>query len=236
MSKTKKNAKKPNDGKAQNRLVVGGIIAIALMVVFVLVYVNNPMLFQNVEVVGPDPSIERGVTDSGFHYLGNMDAKLTVVLYEDFACPNCKRFLEVTEANLLSNYVATGDVRLEVHPIAIVSSQSLPAAEAVACAAEQGYFWEYRQVLFANQGSRAYNRDTFEIIADVIGLDVDDFLACYDQGRYSAEIQAQSQAAQQFGVFGTPTFEVAGERYPKAGETSLPNIFEILDQFLEERN
>jgi protein-disulfide isomerase len=230
----KKQPKKVDNDKRQTIIVVVAVVTIALMVVVALIYSNNPFVFNRPEVIGPDPSIPRSVTDDGLHYLGSSDAPIKIRIYEDYACPNCKKFFDNTEPLLFQNYVVNGKVGIEIYPVAIVNSRSLPAAEAVYCADEQGYYWEYRQIVYANQGNRVFDRDTFGLFGDVVGLDVDAFLDCYDQGKYQQQIADQSQAAQQFGIMGTPTFEINGKRYPGPGETSIPNIFEILDNLLLE--
>jgi protein-disulfide isomerase len=61
-------------------------------------------------------------------------------------------------------------------------------------------------------------------------MDTTSFLKCYDDHVFRDELQQDSIAAQQFGIEGTPTLIIAGERFPKAGETSLPDVFEVLDQ------
>ena len=230
----KKQPNKQNRQRGQTTFVVIGIIVIGLMVAAALIYTTNPLLFKKTKVIGPDLAIPRGLTDEGLHYLGSVDAPIKIRLYEDYACPNCKRFFDKTEPLLFQNYVATGKVGIEFYPIAIVNSSSLPAAEAVSCADEQGYYWEYRQIIFLNQGNKTFNRETFGIFADIVGLDLNEFYSCYDQGKYEQQIVDQSNAAQQFGVRGTPTFEINGKRYPEPGETSIPNIFEILDNLLLE--
>jgi protein-disulfide isomerase len=219
--------------REQNWLVIAGIVAIALLVTWVLVGQSWTGFTEAVNA-GPDPSVPRGVTEAGYHYLGDLDAPVKMVLYEDYACPNCRNFFEVTEDALIENYIATGDVLLELHPIAIISANSLPAAQAVFCAAEQGAFWEYRELVYLNQGNLAFRRDNFGLIAERLGLDRDVFVDCFDRGGDQQEIQQQSQAAQNFGVEGTPTFIIAGERFPKLGETALPDVFAILDEKIAE--
>ena len=222
--------------KSQNWIGIVGIIAIAVLVVTVLIYVNNPNVFSDTSKIGPDPAIERSINENGHHTLGDLDAPITLVLYEDFGCPNCKRFFVNSESRLLSEYVATGLVRLEVYTIAIINTYSLPGAEATFCAADQGFFWEYRQVLFVNQGQRAFDRKTFELIGEAVGLDTADLLTCIEHQTHRQRVIDDSLVAQQFGVQGTPTFEVSGKRYPGPGEIELPDIFVILDELLLEVN
>ena len=127
-----------------------GIVIVGILVTVVLVLSNNPRGITNPQVIGPDPSIRRGETSNGLFFLGEPDAPLTIIIYEDYSCPNCKRFFETVEPVLIERYISSGKLRLEIYPVAIVNPQSLPGAAAVYCAAEQGYFWEFRKVVFLN--------------------------------------------------------------------------------------
>ena len=211
-----------------------GIVIVGILVTVVLVLSNNPRGISNPQVIGPDPSIRRGETSNGLFFLGEPDAPLTIIIYEDYSCPNCKRFFETVEPVLIERYISTGKLRLEIYPVAIVNPQSLPGAAAVYCAAEQGYFWEFRQVVFLNQGLRAFNRDTISLYGDAVGLDVEQLLDCFSSSTYSEVIQNRSIAAQQFGVQGTPTIEFIGNRYPEPGTTELPDVINIVDLAIKE--
>ncbi len=214
--------------------MIFGIGIVGILVTMVLFLSNNPRSISNPQVSGPDPSIPRGETSDGLFFLGEPDAPLTIIIYEDYSCPNCKRFFETVEPVLIERYISSGKLRLEIYPVAIVSSQSLPGTVAVYCAAEQGYFWEFRQVVFLNQGLRAYNRDTLSLYSDAVGLDVEQLLDCFSSSTYTEVIQKRSIAAQQFGVQGTPTIEFLGNRYPEPGTTELPDIITIVDLAIKE--
>jgi len=59
------------------------------------------------------------------------------------------------ERQLIDEYVATGKARFEYHHYIVVDrivggNESQRAAEASECANEQGEFWNYHKMLFAN--------------------------------------------------------------------------------------
>jgi len=227
-------SRKEKRSLSNNSIVILGIVIVGILVTMVLVLSNNPRGISNPKVIWPDPSIPREETSDGLFFLGEPDAPLTIIIYEDYSCTNCKRFFEAIEPVLIERYISSGKLRLEIYPVAIVSSQSLPGTVAVYCAAEQGYFWEFRQVVFLNQGLRAYNRDTISLYGDAVGLDVEQLLDCFSSSTYTEVIQNRSIAAQQFGVQGTPTIEFMGNRYPEPGTTELPDIINIVDLAIKE--
>jgi len=83
-----------------------------------------------------------------------------------------------------------------------------PAAEAAECANEQGKFWEYHDKLFGNQ--QKLTDEDFNKYAEEIGLNVDQFKACYTTGKYKAAIQQMVANGSKAGVTGTPAFFING--------------------------
>ena len=87
-------------------------------------------------------------------------------------------------------------------------NRAKPAAEAAQCAHEQGKFWEYHDKIFANQ--QALSDDDFKKYATELGLNLDNFNACYSAGKYRADIDKDIAEGSKVGVSGTPAFFVNG--------------------------
>ena len=82
------------------------------------------------------------------------------------------------------------------------------AAEASHCAGEQGKYWEYHDVLFAN--STALDVANLKKYATDLKLDGNQFSTCLDSGKYAAEIAKDTAEGAQAGVTGTPAFFING--------------------------
>lgn len=78
------------------------------------------------------------------------------------------------------------------------------AAEASRCAGEQGRFWEFHDLPFENQG--AYGETAFGDFADTLKLNMDQFNACLESGKFKAQIKEDLQEAIRLGAPGTPAF------------------------------
>lgn len=193
-------------------LITGITTFIALVVVGLLILGNRTPQAdaEHLELISDLP---RGISLAGNPFLGAEDAPVVMLLYEDLGCPNCRNFYRDVEPEIITEFVESGQVRIEIYPLAFVNASSLPAAEGAACALEQDAFWEYREVVFANQGVRSFNRQNLVDMAEEIGLDRTLFADCFDQARYAQEIVERSQTAFEFGITGTPTSEVNGERH-----------------------
>src|SRR6185295_5027167 len=80
---------------------------------------------------------------------GPQGAKVTIVEFSDFQCPFCSKAHDTVE-EVMQTYA--GKVRLVFRHFPLeFHAQAPKAAEAAACANEQGKFWEYHDVLFKNQ-------------------------------------------------------------------------------------
>jgi protein-disulfide isomerase len=91
------------------------------------------------------------------------------------------------------------------------------AAEAAECANAQGRFWEYHDVLFANQsetGLVVYSDDALKNYAEVLDLDTAAFDQCLESGEHADDVQAETREGQSRGVASTPMFYINGELYP----------------------
>jgi protein-disulfide isomerase len=239
-SVSKKTARVARNELKTSPWVIGGIVLIAVLVVLVLIQSSTGG--QTPLVGAPDLSslegIPQGITAEGNHYLGSLESKVVVVEYEDLRCPFCQRHFLQTEPSILEQYVRPGLVRIESHGVPLLGSPSVSAAEALACAAEQGKFWEFRHVAFTRQPPETSpdGRAQFLDYAQSVGVDVDLFGACYDTQRYRATVQHNLTASQGLGIDSTPSFFVNGTLYkgalPFERDGSTPGFREILDQAL----
>ncbi len=136
---------------------------------------------------------------------GNAAAKVVIVEFADFECPFCSKAHE-TLTEVLKTY---GDkVRLVFRHFPLSFHPKAPkAAEATACADEQGKFWELHDALFDSQ---ALEIEALKLQAQRAGLDFPKFNECLDSGRTASVVKRDMAAGQQVGVSGTPAFFVNG--------------------------
>ncbi|HUS05139.1 MAG TPA: thioredoxin domain-containing protein [Bryobacteraceae bacterium] len=138
---------------------------------------------------------------------GNPEAPVTIVEFSDFQCPYCQATQSTVKA-ILDKY--KGKVRLGYRdfPLRQIHGQAQQAAEASRCAGDQGKFWEYHDLLYANQSKLDQGGLTEQ--ARTAGLDVPGFSACLASGRFKAPVDGDLQAGMIAGVSGTPAFFING--------------------------
>ena len=138
--------------------------------------------------------------------LGSPDAPITIVEFSDFKCPYCGRFVSETMDPLMKDF--EGKIKLVFRNYPILGQSSVLAALAGGCAKDQGKFWEFHDLVFANQ--QDLTKEAFVKYATELDLDVATFTKCFDEQQHMSEIQADYAYAQNLGATGTPTFFING--------------------------
>jgi protein-disulfide isomerase len=189
------------DRRKQNWITIGIIIFGALLITGVLIW---PTLQK--KVVKP---IARPNAD--FISMGDKNAKVKVEEFSDYQCPYCKQFATTQEQTFVDKYVTTGKVQWTFVPFAFLGDESVKAAEASLCAADQNKFWEYHDLLFENQKGEnqgTFTRELFISFGKDLSLDMTKFQDCVDKNTNSQKVSDYLKYGQGKGVNGTPFFIV----------------------------
>jgi protein-disulfide isomerase len=157
----------------------------------------------NLQVNLPQPRIQ--VAAEG-PTRGPKDAPVTIVEFSDFECPYCGSAFETVE-QVMNAYA--GKVRLVYRQFPLsFHPHAAKAAEASLCAADQGKFWEYHDVLFKNQ--KKLEPTDLKAHATEVGMDAQKFGQCLESGEKKKAVDADQQAGLAAGVGGTPAFFING--------------------------
>ncbi len=138
---------------------------------------------------------------------GNPKAKVMIVEFSDFQCPYCSQ-VEATLKSVLAKHENTVALAFRDMPITQIHPMAQGAAEASRCAGEQGKFWEYHDLLFADQGS--LDRSGLIAKAAKLQLDAKQFEMCISAEKFKAQVQQDNQDGLRAGVSGTPGFFING--------------------------
>ena len=144
--------------------------------------------------------------------MGDPNAPIMIEEFSDFQCPYCARFHEETESQLANTYVADGTVYFVYRSFGeFIGSESKAAAEAAYCAGDQGKFWEYHDILFANQNGENIGDFTdrrLQAFAEALSLDMTAFNDCFNSGKYADRVEQDRIDGTAAGVTGTPAFYI----------------------------
>jgi predicted DsbA family dithiol-disulfide isomerase len=178
----------------------------------VVMLISPPRIFVSI-----DPARVRGL----------VKAPITIVEFSDFECPYCGG-VEDTLRQLESQYptqirLAYRDFPLDFHPSAE------PSAEASRCALAQGKYWQYHDLLFANQ----QHLESSDLLKLAVRLDLDlkIFHACISRKTYKADVQHDVDEGKKLGITGTPAFFINGILV--SGAIPLEEFARLIDRELE---
>ena len=138
---------------------------------------------------------------------GNPQAPITIVEFSDYQCPYCSG-VETTLKTVLARYEGRVSLGYRDFPLQQIHPQAQLAAEASRCAAEQGKYWEFHDLMFANQGT--LQQAGLMEHARKLELDAQRFEACLTTGKFRGAVQSDHQDGASAGVNGTPAFFVNG--------------------------
>jgi len=180
----------------------------------------------------PDPQ-RPGLAMDGSPSLGDANAPLLMLQFEDLKEPDVAQYAKDTEAQLQNAYVKTGKMRIVYK---IFPTNAPEAAVAAQCAAFQSKFWEYRGVLLSKQ-TEWQDGDNAAMIgyARELGLDDAKFTQCLADTATRIQVDVSAELGNQVGVPSVPAFLVVDLRQMQAVASFLgPQTFAEFDAKLQE--
>jgi protein-disulfide isomerase len=158
---------------------------------------------------------------------GRADAPVMIVEFSDFQCPFCRK-VQPTLKNLLAKYEGKIGLAYRDFPLRGMHGQAELGAESSRCASEQGKFWEYHDLLFANPDK--LNRVGLLELAHSAKLDEGQFASCLSSGKHRAEVEKDLQDGIRAGVMGTPGIFINGT--PLSGAQSESAFERVIESEL----
>ena len=175
------------------------------------------------------PSFELTMSaDAADHSIGPANARITVIEYGDFECPNCKQAAPAVKL-LLHHF--EGRIRFVYRhfPLEEVHFHAMHAAETAECAGAQGHFWPMHDLLFENQ--RHLKLPQLRSYAERIELDLPRYAAEMDDHVYLQRIREHMQSGRESGVRATPAFFV--DRRIQDVSFGLQSLFDAVESALK---
>ena len=154
---------------------------------------------------------------------GNANAPVKIIEFGDFECPQCARFVTLTEPDMRKRLIETGVVSFTYFdfPITNLHRNTQAASNAAACADEQGKFWQMHDRLFDGQDqwngeATSSPGDVFRSYATEIGLNVDAWQKCFDAQKYQSRVAGNFAEGVRRNINATPSFIIGDSLYTGA--------------------
>lgn len=157
---------------------------------------------------------------------GNPDAPVRIIEYADYECPYCQQIQPALD-RISDEYkgrlsFAYKDVPLPNHP------NAQAAAEAKHCAAQQGKYWEYHDLLVT---TKQYQKNQLRNHAQTLQLNLEAFDLCVDTRAQAGVVAEHLREAQALSLQGTPSFFINGRFF--SGALTYEKLREIVDEELQ---
>ncbi len=158
--------------------------------------------------------VDRNVLENGdFPYLGNPNASTTIVVFGDFRCPFTKEAWPILQ-QLVNQYGYKIKLIFRNFPAESIHPGTTKLSQIGACAQAQGNYWGVHNYLFANQTNLPVNLTPGDVaaLASANNLDLDKLNKCIDSSAAATKVNRDYADGYRFGVAGTPTFFINGQK------------------------
>jgi protein-disulfide isomerase len=165
----------------------------------------------------------------GDMWLGNKDAKVTVIEYASATCPHCARFHNDVYGQFKAQYIDTGKIRFIFREFPL--NDAALAAFMVARSAPKEAYFPLMDIYFSTLETWAADPATkLPEIAKQAGISKEKYDAILKDQDLAKKILAIRDGGTKFGVTGTPTFFINGEMLD--GEQTLDELKAKIDPLL----
>ncbi len=198
---------------SQRVVLFGGVLLLLVLGLFLLMRAkpvtgkpeDTTSLFASTEL---SPTSTPQLLASWAPTEGPFSAKVTIVEFLDFQCQGCGGYHPVLK-QMREEFAGKIKFVARQFPIVEIHQYALGAAIASVCAQRQGKFFEYADVLFANQ--TYLRRNDLEHYAEELSLDVPTFTACLDDASAQEQVIRDRKEGEALGIKFTPSIFINGK-------------------------
>jgi len=148
----------------------------------------------------------------------NPGAAKVLDVWEDPQCPVCKNF-ENANGDYIESLIRDKKATVRFHVLSFLGDESVRAANASFCAADEGQYLDFHHALYAVQSplenSGFLSNQKLIDIATKIGIKSTKFADCVNKGSKIAVVKANYDSMAKYGVQGTPTVFINGKLWER---------------------
>lgn len=154
---------------------------------------------------------------------GRADAPVTVVMFSDFQCSACSAVHPVLQT-VLKSYGEKIRFVVRDFPLVQIHANAYRAALAANAANAQNRFFQYTEILYANQDK--LDDESLIAYAARLNLNAEQFEADFKGRRFAADIERDIADGKALGIHGTPTVYVNGVKVRELSEEGFRQAIE----------
>ena len=164
----------------------------------------------------PFENERKGIKTAGQPNFGTPGAPLTIVVFSDFQCPNCREEAKIIHDNVQKSFGKDVWVFFKDFPMEKLHPWAKPAAIAGRCAfnLQPAAFWDYHNWIFEHQAEITPDNLKSKVLgwAETKNLDAAKLGACIDTKATEKEVDRQIAEGRALGISGTPTIFINGRQ------------------------
>ena len=170
--------------------------------------------------------------DKSENYLGNKDAKVTIIEYASMTCDHCGDFHKNIFPKIKEKYIDTNKVRFVFRDFPL-DKQALYASILAKCAPKDKYF-DFVKLIFETQKKWISTEDKFldnlKNIGKLGGLNENKIIVCFrNEDMVEQIINSRSTGEKKFNITSTPSFIINGKKY---SAMSFKQFEKVLDNLI----
>ena len=200
-------AKQPGKDNFTRNLVIAVVVGVLLIM---LVPTLLSRQTDSSASIPANVSADRGY---GVVFNGELTGVPVVDIYEDFQCPVCAQFTQLN-GPYIESLIAEKKATVVYHTLSFLGPESVNAANAAACSADEGKFLDYHRLLMMNQkqeNSGAWDNTFLASLGQTAGITSQKFSSCVNKGDYLGWVSNVAAAGANANVNSTPTVFVNGK-------------------------
>jgi len=200
-------AKQPGKDNFTRNLVIAVVVGVLLIM---LVPTLLSRQTDSSASIPANVSADRGY---GVVFNGELTGVPVVDIYEDFQCPVCAQFTQLN-GPYIESLIAEKKATVVYHTLSFLGPESVNAANAAACSADEGKFLDFHRLLMMNQkqeNSGAWDNTFLASLGQTAGITSQKFSSCVNKGDYVGWVSNVAAAGANANVNSTPTVFVNGK-------------------------
>ena len=202
-------AKNPAGGKDNftRNLVIAVVVGVALIMLV------PTILSKQTDTSAAIPASVSAEDGYGIVFNKELTGVPFIEIYEDFQCPACARF-ESIAGEYIEELIATKKAKVAFHTLSFLGGESQIAANAAACAADEGKFLQLHKTLMANQPSEnsgAWTSSYFSTLGLGLGISSPEYDKCISTNKYKGWVNNVADEGAKRNINSTPTVLINGK-------------------------
>ncbi len=159
---------------------------------------------------------------------GNPHASLKIIEYIDYECEACAQGSKLLH-DFIEQFPSRVFIKVKHFPLIESHRHALKGAQYAECAAREGKFWEYHELLLEEQSFWRTMDNPKELFAELaldVGMERSEVEACVGSNEIRIAVLAERAEGESMGVASTPTYFINGKMIvgPKSLQKELQKL------------